>query len=65
MILLPVAPVDQVMVPPAEGDVLRVVEAPLQSNVLALVLTVGAAGVAPVVITILLLFADVPQLFTS
>ena len=43
MILLPVAPVDQVMVPPAEGDVLRVVEAPLQSNVLALVLTVGAA----------------------
>ena len=43
--LLPVAPVDQVIVPPAEGEVLNVVEAPLQSNVPALLLTVSAEGV--------------------
>ena len=63
--LLPVAPVDQVIVPPAEGDVLKVVAAPLHKSVPLLLLIVGAGGVTLVVITILLLFADVPQLFTS
>ena len=45
VMLLPVAPVDQVIVPPAEGEVLNVVEAPLQSNVPALLLIIGADGV--------------------
>ena len=34
-----------VIVPPADGVVLKVVEAPLQSNVPALLLIVGADGV--------------------
>ena len=63
--LLPVAPVLQCIVPPPEGEVLSVVDAPLQSSVPALLLTVGATGVVPVVVIILLLLAElgpVPQL---
>ena len=63
--LLPVAPVDQVIVPPADGDLLKVVEAPLHNRVPALLLTVGADGVDPVVITTVLLATELPQLATS
>ena len=64
--LLPVAPEDQWITPPTvAGVVLKVVDAPLQSSVPLLLLTVGAPGVTLVVITILALFAPVPQLFTS
>ena len=53
------------MIPPAVGEPLRFVEAPLHNAVPLLLLTVGAGGVPPIAILIVLLFAEVPQLFTS
>ena len=53
------------MNPPAEGEVLSVVDAPLHKSVPALLLITGAAGREPVLIVIILLIPLDPQLFIS
>ena len=53
------------MNPPAEGEVLRVVDAPLHKSVPALLLIIGAAGRDPVLIVITLLIPLDPQLLVS
>ena len=53
------------IVPPDEGEVLKVVDAPLHNNVPALLLIDGADGVDPVVTTMLLLNPLVPQRLVS
>ena len=60
--LLPVAPEDQWITPPTvAGAVLKVVDAPLQSSIPLLLLTVGAPGVTLVVMITFKLLVPEPQ----
>ena len=65
MVFHPEIPSLKFMNPPAVGEVLRVVEAPLHKSVPALLVIIGASGLEPVLIVITLLTPLEPQLLVS